>query len=41
MYHNYNLLATSWAKLYTLKISPIKLFNKFYIKFQEYTKAFT
>jgi len=32
-------MATSRAKLRALKISPIKLFNKFYIKFQEYTKV--
>jgi len=33
MYYNYNLVATSRAKLRALKISPIKLFNKFYVKF--------
>jgi len=41
MYHNYNLVATSQAKLHALKISPTKLFNKFYIKFQEYTGVLT
>jgi len=33
MYYDYNLVATSWAKLRALKMSPTKLFNKFYIKF--------
>jgi len=33
MYRDYNLVATSQAKLRALKISPIKLFNKFYVKF--------
>jgi len=32
-------MATSWAKLRALKISPTKLFNEFYIKFQEYTRV--
>jgi hypothetical protein len=33
MYYDYNLVAISWAKLHTLKISPTELFNKFYVKF--------
>ena len=32
-------MATSRAKLRALKISPTKLFNEFYIKFQEYTRV--
>jgi len=32
-------VATSWAKLRALKISPTELFNEFYVKFQEYTKV--
>ena len=40
MYYNYNLLTTSQAKLHVLKISPTKSFNKFYVKFQQYTRAF-
>jgi len=39
MYRDYNLLATNRAKLRALKMSPTELFNKFYIKFQEYTRA--
>jgi len=34
-------VATSRAKLRALKISPIKLFDEFYIKFQEYTGVLT
>jgi len=30
-------VATSRAKLRALKMSPTKLFNEFYVKFQEYT----
>jgi len=41
MYYNHNLLATSQVKLHALKISSTKLFNKFYIKFQEYTGVLT
>jgi len=33
MYRDYNLLATNWAKLYALKMSPTELFNEFYVKF--------
>jgi len=33
MYRDYNLVATSWAKLRALKISPTKSFDEFYIKF--------
>ena len=40
MYYDYDLLATNWAKLCTLKMSPTELFNEFYVKFWEYTRAF-
>jgi len=33
MYRDYNLVATSWAKLRALKMSSTELFNKFYVKF--------
>jgi len=32
-------MATSQAKLRALKISPTKLFNEFYVKFQKYTRV--
>ncbi len=33
MYYNYDLVATSQAKLCTLKMSFIKSFDEFYVKF--------